>query len=72
APGFIDLHEHGHDPESYELQVLDGVTTSLELELGSTEVADWYEERKNQTLLNYGVSAGHARVRMKVMKDLGP
>ncbi len=34
APGFIDLHEHGQEPRNYEFQAHDGVTTSLELEVG--------------------------------------
>ncbi|PYV08782.1 MAG: D-glutamate deacylase, partial [Acidobacteria bacterium] len=33
APGFIDLHSHGQDPENYRLKALDGVTTALELEI---------------------------------------
>ena len=33
APGFIDLHRHGQSVRAYELQVHDGVTTGLELEL---------------------------------------
>ncbi len=71
APGFIDLHEHGHDLESYRLQVQDGVTSSLELELGSADVGAWYAAREGTTPLHYGVSAGHARVRMQVMRDPG-
>ena len=31
APGFIDLHQHQHDPASYRLKAFDGVTTALEL-----------------------------------------
>ena len=38
APGFIDLHAHGQTPETYRFQSLDGVTTSLQLELGSSDV----------------------------------
>ena len=29
APGFIDLHAHGHTTGDMELQALDGVTTAL-------------------------------------------
>src|SRR6266566_1582057 len=35
APGFIDLHAHGQTPETYRFYALDGVTTALELELGT-------------------------------------
>ena len=27
APGFVDLHRHGHSEQAYRLQVQDGVTT---------------------------------------------
>jgi N-acyl-D-aspartate/D-glutamate deacylase len=35
APGFVDLHEHGQQEEAYGLMVRDGVTTALELEVGT-------------------------------------
>jgi dihydroorotase len=71
APGFIDLHEHGQDPRNYEFQAHDGVTTSLELELGTADVDQWYARREGKSLVNFGVSIGHIPVRMKVMKDAG-
>jgi N-acyl-D-aspartate/D-glutamate deacylase len=69
APGFIDLHEHGQQPRNYEFQARDGVTTSLELELGTEDVARWYAAREGKSLINFGVSIGHIRVRMSVMGD---
>src|SRR5438132_300418 len=71
APGFIDLHEHGQEPRNYEFQARDGVTTSLELEAGTSDVDKWYAERNRKTRINFGVSVGHIPVRMKVMKDPG-
>ena len=71
APGFIDLHAHGQTPETYRFQALDGVTTALELELGTADVAAWYRERDPGQLINYGVSIGHIKVRMAVMHDSG-
>ena len=71
APGFIDLHEHGQKPENYQFQAHDGVTTSLELEAGTADVAGWYAEREGKSLVNFGVSIGHIPTRMKVMKDPG-
>jgi N-acyl-D-aspartate/D-glutamate deacylase len=71
APGFIDLHAHGQTPETYRFQSLDGVTTSLELELGTANVAAWYRERSAGERINYGVSIGHIKVRMSVMHDSG-
>jgi N-acyl-D-aspartate/D-glutamate deacylase len=71
APGFIDLHSHGTTHETYRLQSLDGVTTTLELELGTSDVDAWYRERSVGQLINYGVSIGHIKVRMAVMRDSG-
>jgi N-acyl-D-aspartate/D-glutamate deacylase len=71
APGFIDLHEHGQAPKNYEFQAHDGVTTSLELEAGTADVAGWYAQREGKSLINFGVSIGHIPTRMKVMKDPG-
>jgi N-acyl-D-aspartate/D-glutamate deacylase len=71
APGFIDLHEHGQEPRNYQFQAHDGVTTSLELEVGTDDVDAWYAQREGKALINYGVSAGHIPVRMKVMHDPG-
>src|SRR5881296_4189839 len=45
APGFIDLHAHGQTPETYRFYSLDGVTTALELELGTSDVARSEERR---------------------------
>ncbi|MFZ0955360.1 MAG: amidohydrolase family protein [Candidatus Sulfotelmatobacter sp.] len=69
APGFIDLHEHGQQPRNYEFQAHDGVTTSLELEVGTDDVDQWYAARAGKSLINFGVSVGHVPVRMKVMHD---
>ena len=71
APGFIDLHEHGQEPRNYQFQAHDGVTTSLELEVGTDDVDAWYAQREGKTLINFGVSVGHIPVRMKVMHDPG-
>ena len=71
APGFIDLHAHGQTAETYRFYALDGVTTALELELGSADVAGWYREREGGQRVNYGVSIGHIKVRMAVMHDSG-
>ena len=71
TPGFIDIHAHGQTPETYRFQSLDGVTTSLELELGTSDVDAWYRERSAGRRINYGVSIGHIKVRMAVMNDSG-
>jgi N-acyl-D-aspartate/D-glutamate deacylase len=71
APGFIDLHEHGQEPRNYQFQAHDGVTTSLELEVGTDDVDGWYARREGKSLINFGASIGHIPVRMKVMHDPG-
>lgn len=69
APGFIDLHAHGQDPENDGLRALDGVTTALELEVGAGEIDRFYAERQGRALVNFGASIGHVPVRMAVMGD---
>jgi len=69
APGFVDLHRHGQSEEGYRLQVRDGVTTGLELEIGTPDVAEWYAEREGGQLVNYGVSAGHIGMRARALGD---
>lgn len=71
APGFIDLHAHGQDLENQRLQVRDGVTTALELEIGTYDVDQWYREREGKRLIHSGVSVGHVPARMNVMQDRG-
>jgi N-acyl-D-aspartate/D-glutamate deacylase len=72
APGFIDLHAHGQDEENQRLQVRDGVTTALELEIGTGNVEEWYRAREGKRIIHSGVSVGHVPSRMAVMKDPGP
>jgi dihydroorotase len=69
APGFIDMHQH--DKENYTYKVMDGVTTALELEMGTADVNRWYSEREGKAFINYGVSIGHVPLRMKIMHDPG-
>jgi N-acyl-D-aspartate/D-glutamate deacylase len=69
APGFVDMHEHGQQEESYGLMVRDGVTSALELEVGTADVAAWYAAREGGQIVNYGVSIGHIPVRMRVLHD---
>ena len=71
APGFIDLHSHGQDQENYRFKAMDGVTTALELEVGTGNATQWYSQRERQALINYGASIGHIPVRIAVMHDPG-
>ena len=60
APGFIDLHEHGQQEESYRMMVRDGVTSRLRTRgrhrrrRGVVRGA-----RKAGQIVNYGVAIGH-------------
>jgi N-acyl-D-aspartate/D-glutamate deacylase len=67
APGFIDLHAHGQDSLNYAFLARDGVTTALELEIGTYPVAPWYARRSGRALINYGVSVGHPGARRALL-----
>jgi N-acyl-D-aspartate/D-glutamate deacylase len=66
--GFIDVHSHANDLGSLRLQAMDGVTTALELEAGSTPVAAAYEEAARAGRpVNYGFAASWAMARMAAL-----
>ena len=69
APGFVDLHAHGQDPQSNRFQAADGVTTALELEIGVYPVGAWYESREGTAILNYGATASHVVARYAAIED---
>ncbi len=71
APGFIDLHWHGTKPESHFYQAMDGVTASLELEIGVADIDRWYDEREGREPIHYGAAIGFVPVRMQVKHDDG-
>src|SRR5687767_9304988 len=67
APGFIDLHSHGQDSLNYAFLARDGVTTALELEIGTYPIAPWYAKREGNALINFGVSVGHPGARRAML-----
>src|SRR5688500_6571746 len=67
APGFIDLHSHGQDSINYKFLARDGVTTALELELGTYPVAPWYAKRAGKALINFGTAASHPGARRAML-----
>ena len=71
APGFVDLHCHGLVREQDTIQVRDGVTTGLELEVGAADIESWYAEHEGASLINFGASAGHIPIRMAHHGDSG-
>ena len=71
SPGFIDLHWHGVDPASDRFELLDGVTSSFELEIGVADVDGYYRARQGKSLIHHGAAAGHPPIRMQVLGDSG-
>ncbi|MFN0729318.1 amidohydrolase family protein [Polaribacter gochangensis] len=69
SPGFIDLHAHGQTNKENEYQAFDGVTTALELEIGVDTLAQFYQARKGNSLLNYGASASQLAYRNKTIAN---
>ena len=67
APGFINLHSHSVAEAGYRLELLDGVTTVLELEAGGFPIARFGQQLGESPLAHYGASAGHAWIRMQVV-----
>lgn len=58
APGFIDTHFHAVDPYATKLALRDGVTTGMDLELGSTSVGEWYARKgRDGWQVNYGTTS---------------
>ncbi|MCX6588912.1 MAG: amidohydrolase family protein [Acidobacteria bacterium] len=69
APGFIDLHSHGHTNEANEYQAHDGVTTALELEVGVPNVGAWLQQRAGRAILNHGATASHGATRTMALRE---
>ncbi len=61
APGFIDTHFHFQAPIGYSLGLRDGLTSSMDFEMGcaGSYVAAWYEARAGVTQANYGCAVSH-------------
>jgi N-acyl-D-glutamate deacylase len=73
APGFIDLHAHGHDLAAARMQAFDGVTTALELESGTLPVAVAYEQiAREGRPINYGFSASWLFARIAEKEAMEP
>jgi hypothetical protein len=69
APGFIDTHFHWTRTMGYKLGLRDGVTTGMDLEMGTlgTYMDQWYKERDGQTQMNYGAATAHEFARSLVL-----
>ena len=67
SPGFVNLHSHSVAQAGYRLELLDGVTTVLELEAGSFPIARFGQQLGDAPLTHFGASVGHAWIRMQVV-----
>ncbi|MBK1841948.1 amidohydrolase family protein [Azospirillum sp. YIM B02556] len=73
CPGFVDIHAHGQSVAADWMQAFDGVTTALELEVGTLPVAAWYDgQRAAGRVLNYGASVGWIFARKAVKAGIAP
>ncbi len=70
APGFIDVHSHTPTLLGQHVNLLDGITTQLDLEAGSFPVSAYGEHFHGGAQLHYGSSVGHFAVRMQVMEGI--
>ena len=69
APGFIDGHTHCIEPYEYRLNLRDGRTTMLDLEIGAhgPKLNEWYKRREGNAPVNFGVAVAHEFARAEVL-----
>jgi cytosine/adenosine deaminase-related metal-dependent hydrolase len=65
SPGFIDLHTHSPTPLGQHYQLLDGVTTALELEAGAYPVDQLAPDLQDRAVIHYGASVGYGSIRLE-------
>ena len=71
APGFIDTHHHGAgNLWGVKASLRDGVTTPLDLELGTINIDAWYARREGKWPVNYGAAVSHEFHRMRVLDGM--
>jgi cytosine/adenosine deaminase-related metal-dependent hydrolase len=67
SPGFVDGHVHTVDmPLGQKAALRDGVTTTLDLEVGAHPVDRWYAHLNGRSQTNYGASASAVGARVAV------
>src|SRR6516164_1128006 len=71
APGFIDWHVHGQSILADRVLAFDGVTTSLELEMGLLPLGRWYDiQAATGRVLNYGAASSWGFARVATLEDI--
>ena len=68
APGFIDIHSHTLTPLGQQRNVLDGVTTQLEMEAGALPSSAAGDLVADRPIIHYGASVGHFAARIQVLE----
>jgi hypothetical protein len=69
APGFIDYHAHGQDIESQRYQLLDGVTSAFEMEIGAMPIGHFYAAKQGKALIHFGATANFDCAHTEVLSD---
>ncbi len=71
APGFIDTHHHGAgNAWGIKASLRDGVTTPMDLELGTINIDAWYAQREGKWPANFGAAVSHEFHRMRVLDKM--
>ena len=70
SPGFIDLHTHSPTQLGQHYQLMDGVTTALELEAGAYPVRDFAQGIRGNAAIHYGASVGFGSIRLETKMGL--
>ena len=70
APGFIDVEQHGLSPWGVKVNLRDGVTTQMDLEVGALNIDEWYAAREGNTQANFGTTISQELARMRVHDGL--
>jgi N-acyl-D-glutamate deacylase len=71
APGFIDWHVHGQSILSDRVLAFDGVTTSLELEMGILPLGRWYDiQTATGRVVNYGAASSWGFARVAALENI--
>ena len=67
SPGFVDTHVHIVDhPFGQKLMLRDGVTTTLDLEVGAWPVERFYDHMEGRSQTNYGATVSALGIRESV------
>lgn len=69
VPGFIDPLSHGQDLENDRVQLMDGVTTKLQMEVGVPDLDTWHQVELGNRMANYGAGTSHTIARGVILGE---